>query len=566
MNEVPTRISSDEEVLWEGSPSKEKCNKISRLVAIFTVVSMGIIAAIFVGALFPLIGFSWIFIIMLPILIGFVGFFMLWGIVSIEGKKWKWEHYQITNKRVIKSSTTSMLWVKTDATEDISVDNLVQCKVYQSFGDRFFNLNTGQIWFFIEYSTFPKMFFSHIIGLEKVKSALDTLITTKRRRELKRKKQNPYSSIDFFQQKNTRSLYYDFLIKVGVVILVLFGPYFLFRWMFYMIQPFGFGLVDFIVIFGILTPIASILILVFIVKLVKNVSIQFYMNNIGVFKEGESECLLELSEICQFLIKQPLIFRLLKIDSPTFIFFKGFAGKAVLKIPAVKNYQLLRDQLFDVLYLKASSAIEYEQVIEKDLEKLEKKVEKIPTELESAGIDSLQPRYDYLYSYLTPDEKVMQIFAPNKSSVKKNILIMNLPILLVIVVVFIPLILLPIMMFELLIMIAMIIIPLSLCNSISTIYMYYKLKKTEYILTTQKIIINYDKKIEFIPLIQIESAFGNRRFSDRIFKLNTGNVTLVVKQTKPARFLKVPKIHILQSVENHQEIYDLIMELKKYVI
>ncbi len=565
MKEPTTPLSSDEKILWEGTPSKAKCQKISRLSLLLTSLTLAITALITILVVYFLMpGSLWLIIPLSIVLFIFIGAVFIWMFSKIEGSKWKMERYRITNKRIIKDVTVSIFASKTQATNDINLDDLIQFKVFQSVGDRFFNMDTCQIWFFIEHSTFPKIYFSHVEDPEKIKSVLDSLMVIKRRRELEGKNQNPYSSIEWFQEKNKKPLFIDVLIKIGIMQLITIGPYFLFRWMFSIITPIPFGIVDIIVLYCILIPLDCIFSLFFLFKLIKNVTNEYYVNNFGVYQENKSEPLLELNEISQFLIKQPIFFRLLNIEAPTFIFFKELSGKAILKIPVVKNVQLLRDQLVDVLYLRKRTGWAYETTLEKGMKSFEDTPRDAPLTIESADIDLSQPNYKYLYSYLSPDEKVIRICNPNLSSSRKNFLLTTLPIMAVACVFLFLFLVIPYIPMEIPLLVAILILPMILCTVISVIYSYFKLKRTEYVITNEKLIIKTDKKIDFLPFNQIESISINKRFSDQIFKLNTGNIHILMKKSPSSRFSMLPnvKFKFLQSLDNPQEIYDLIMRLK----
>jgi len=566
MNAFDKTLAPDESILWEGTPSKEVCQKIYK----FGIISISLVIFGMACAFIPLslnlissFPFDLIFTLIILSFFGFVFLIMVSMFKTIEFDKWKSEQYRITNKRISKTSSFSMFFGmnKTESTQHLPLNELTQYQVSMGIMDNRLKWNTGMISFYVKNSYFPKMFFSHVPDIQKIKEILDSLFIQKRLLELEKTGEPPSFSIDWDQELDSRTAFFTLILKISFTFIITLGFYFLFR---FLLGPFEFkfNLIDQIALFYLIFPFDFILVFYFLLTYIKSVSSRFYINNFGIFKENHPDPILDLQHITQFLIKPSIVANLFKKTSATIYFYKDFTGKTSLKIPFTVNYQPLRTQLIDFLLLKKTGV--QPTVITAEPTFLRMPPLPLPPEL-PPEIDLSQPEFHDIYSYLTSDEKVLRYFSPNLSSYKRNVLLSFLPFFSAIIVI--------ILLFSFIfgsapfqfisLPLLCVFIPLTVCALLPQLQMYLRLRKIAYILTSQQLILKQNKTIEFIPLTRIETISIARRTSDSLFKLDTANLTITVKQSQSTLFPKLPRFYLLYSIDRPDEIAHLIQRLQE---
>ncbi|MHA1264884.1 MAG: hypothetical protein ACTSRS_06570 [Candidatus Helarchaeota archaeon] len=499
----------------------------------------------------------------------FVCFMIIFMIKNIERDKWKNEKYQITNKGIVKKMTFSFfLTGRTESEQRISTDEFLQYEIKMSPSDRLFKKDTYFVSFFSEFSSFPKLYFSHVPEGYKIKEVLDSLVGQKRKAELLRRNQSPMSSIEWTQEFDSRANILVTLVKIALIWLIFLGIYYGFRALFLIIET-DFSSIDFIYLFYFAIPISTILSLYFLNTFFRNAFARFSINNIGVYRHDTFNYLFELRNLAQFVMKPSLIGKLFRRDALTIYLYPDLSGKRAFRIPYVKNYEKLRTQLLDVLLLKGGTKF-YDELVElREAPPIDIHVEDVTATLDIGPIEITAPDLQFIYSYLSPQEKVLKIFQPNSAAIKKNVLFSFLFLLAPFFLIFIVFgIMMGTFMNEMMIIflpILLIFVPIIACSFGSLIYTLYSLKRTSYILTSEKIIIRTKKKIEFIPLESIETISMTRRFFERRSKQNVATITLLTKQKQKVAFMKVPRYFLLNSVENAEKIKELIQKAKSYL-
>lgn len=564
-------LPSNEIKLWEGTPSKEVGKQTFRLVTILTFVFILPMILIFTFSLWDFIGTSFIPTMLFALIPGLFGFLILIILLmykNFERDKWKNERYFVSDKRITKTSSMSMfIGSRMETTQSISIDELLQYSILMSVGDRLFKRDTAMVSFYTEYTSYPKLFFSHISEPYKLKEILDSLMLSKRKESLIARAQSPHSTIDWSQEFDGSGNLLVSLVKIGLVWFAFLAPYFLFRSLFLFLDL-NFTNLDQIYVYFFTLPLAGLCTFYLLSKCLKNASANYSLNNIGVYKEREAEYLFELQKIQQFVIRPSIIGKFLRHDSPTIYLYPDITGKNAFKIPFAKNYEKLREQLTDVLLLRAGATFSDELLERETAPPIDIQVEELAPDLEQVSIDIGHPALQYLQSYLTPQEHVLKIFHPNLSSFKKNLFLTLTPLFVLILLPFVLMWVVFSFMGSLMtvipLLLAIIILPIMLCSLGGQIYMYFQLKKTEYIITTQKLIIKTDKKIEFVPLETIETLSISRRASDKIFKLDAANIYIRTKQMQRVMFAKMVRFYILNSIDQPDEIEDIIMKAKNY--
>lgn len=562
MDTLDKTLAPDESILWEGTPSKEVCQKVFNLGIVLTFIFV----AAFIGAFllvfnnfFSISFLNYTFSILMIFLFGFLFLIMYFMLKTMERDKWKLEHYRITNKRILRTYTLSLLFGigKSQSTIHLDLDELYQYQVSMGIMDRRLNWNTGMISFFTGNSIFPKMFFSHVPDIDKIKEILDSIFAQKRISALEKIGASPSHSIDWHQDFDSGTAISTLCFKISLTFLLTFGVYFLFRFLF-SFTKFEFNLFDQIALLYVILPFDILLSFYFLLTFIKSFHSRYFINTFGIFKENSSDSLLALQDITQILIKKPIITKLFKKSSATVQFFNDLTGKPRVKIPFSKNYEILKAYLLDLLLLKKPDI--YQRILERET------VSRPISPPESPpNIDLSQPEFKYLYSYLTPNEKILRLFSPNLASYKRSLTITILPILLLfsfVLIVFYTTFTFIGLSF-MFVLIAVMFVPILICMVASQLYMYSRLRKTTYILTTQKVILKQDTKIEFIPLNSIESVSLMHSFSNKLFKLNTANLQLTSKQIQSSLFTRIPRFYLLYSIDTPDEIAQLIQRLQE---
>lgn len=568
---------SQEEVLWEGHPSKEIYNKIFKYFMISaSLVGLMPLALLFVIDFWDFGGSSLMLFLQIAListicgLSAFIFLMFYWMGKKMFANKWKNDKYMISKRKISCITSYSMMMSKTQTTKELSIENIYQYKIIKGFTDRINKSNTASIHFFDKNTTIPYIMFSHIQNPNEIREILDNLLFQRRLKELKKKDIEPYDSLDWESDLDKSTAIITTLIKIGISVLITLIPlYFIYLFS----SIFDFDLLLAILFYLFLAALFIIgLSIYYITGAIKNIGVTYIINNEGIYEEDRNELLIKLDEIDLFLIKNPYFVRLIKRDAPNIIFFTDAFEKPALKIHKVKNHQTLRSRLMDIIYFKRDKK-EYEQEIrEKDYDLIEEKEPHLTYEdLSLVELEITAEELDYLKSYLTENEKIFKIIKPNIESYKKSFWIRSLtsllPFLMVVFVIIllyyiipIPSVFLfvgPIFLILLIFMIIMVV-----CSIGSQIAYFKKLKKSSYTITNQKIILKLGKKIDFIPIKSIETITLNQSSADKIFKTNTHNISINTKKTQKVMFMKVPRYFILNSVDNAQEVSDIIQKIR----
>jgi hypothetical protein len=412
--------------------------------------------------------------------------------------------------------------------------------------------------------------FSHIQNPKEIREILENLLFERRLKQLKKDNKEPYDSIDWHSDLDKSTAIITSLIKIGISFLISLVPlYFIYLFSSMM----EFDLFQTILFYLFLATLCNVgLSIYYILRATKNTDVGYIINNEGIYEENRDEILIKMDEIDLFLIKNPYFVRLIKKDAPNIVFFTDAFEKPTLKIHKVKNYQTLQSKLMDIIYFKRDQK-EYEgEIREEDYELIEEEKPHLTHEdLDLIELEIAAEELDYLKSYLTENEKIFKIIKPNIESYKKSFWIRSLtsflPFLMIIFVIILLYYLIPIPSIFLFVgsiflifLIFMIII--VVCSIGSQIAYLRKLKKSIYTITSQKIILKLGKKIDFIPIKSIETITLNQSSADKIFKTNTHNITINTKKTQKVMFMKVPRYFILNSVDNAQEVNNIIEKIR----
>ncbi|MHA1271536.1 MAG: PH domain-containing protein [Candidatus Helarchaeota archaeon] len=575
------------EILWEGNPSKEVCNKDFFHFMIIAIL-MGLIPLFLLLPLTDILNLDIndsLFIIQLIIIFLIVGlscfmFIMVFYLAKSTNKeKWKKEKYTLSNIEISLKTVIKMMTSETTINKTIPIRNFYQYQFLKGITARLYNINAGNIYFYDKNTSIPKIIFSNILNPDEVKSHLDNLLIQNRLKYLEENNKEPFNSIDWKLEVDSRGIIFITLLKIGITIGVIIGPYLYFGILFsYVLEELDWNLINQFYFYFIAIPLIIIFSIYFIITANKFISQNYVINDLGIQENSNNNILIELNEIKYFIIKNPTLVRSLKRDSPTISFYKDSIFKPTLKIRAVMNYKDLRDRLIDNIYLKNKITPKFKQIIDNTHEEITQ------SNLQSLHTDDIIPEIDintknleYLKSYITLNEKILRVIRPDLRSSKKrsimSILLTFIPVIIVIMMVMgmifslswlfnSPIIseLFSYLLFPIFLFFLIIIIFIIGCSVGGIIITFQELKKTEYIISNKKLIIKSGKIIQFIPYEHIESISIIRTSSDKLLKLNTADISILIKS---GGVFKAPKYYRLASINNPDEIRSLIDILRE---
>jgi len=598
--------NTKKDILWESSPSKEACKIFKTFFIMIFTFSIFLLIAIEFSFL---IIFNFdefilnplrlliekgllIFFILTPVFGGLyvLLYFLLIKPIFIE--KWKYEHYIITKNSIICQNEYKSPLMSESIQSEVLIDDFEQFRVYNdTYMSKRKKMDVKNVRIYTKSEFYPKLLFYYIENYEKLVDILINLLAVRRLKQLKEQNKLPIQDIKWERESKLK---YAFICLLGrvvftVLIFTIIGLYIsLILNIDIFFEELSYGILNqFLFTILIFILISLIISIYHFYKFLKYKDEKILITNKGIFNLKTNELILKLDEIKYFFVYTPFIIRIFKKELPTISIFKELKNKPAVKIHLVKNYKELIDALTDKIYVKKlleSKHGKFELIMPFNQIETIHKQEKLQEYQEMPISQEVQLNIEsnelnFVRSYLQKNEKILKIIKPEYKVYRNKFILSLSPIIVLFVVISVIFFIIDFIFtikygsemsfisITMFILLLITIFPILVCTIISQIIMLKKLKNSIYILTNQKIIIKFDKNIQFIPYNKISSIIISKNYSKLITKKNVSDITISLmkpKMIKGKSILKKGEIfNILYCVKNGNEIKDYILNLKK---